>query len=57
MAGLLRDPARIAAMGLRGRELAVTTFDAQAIVDQTLLVYEQALAGPAAQADAQPRSA
>ncbi|MGI9436192.1 MAG: glycosyltransferase family 4 protein [Geminicoccaceae bacterium] len=44
MATLLRDPTRIAAMGLKGRDIAVTTFDARLIVDRTISVYQPMLA-------------
>jgi glycosyltransferase involved in cell wall biosynthesis len=44
MAELLRDPQQIAAMGQEARRLAVTTFDRRIILDQTLAVYERALA-------------
>lgn len=44
MAELLRRPGLIESMGREGRRLAVSTFDKRIVIEQTLSIYEQAMA-------------
>ena len=40
---LLHDPARMAAMGKAGRKRAEESFDLKRFIDQTTVIYEEAL--------------
>jgi glycosyltransferase involved in cell wall biosynthesis len=52
IATLLNDPSLRAAMGRRGREIAVNEFSEQKVIQQTLALYRQLLSGGTATVNA-----